>query len=573
MSAIASVEELPGGYPSPASLLPFTSEEALGIAQRLASKVVKLLVAPTKELFDELFRPDAFWRDQVALTWTLRTFHTAPVISDNLVPLLDRAKIDPASVSLQAQQVLAIPLPNGVSVIRAPFTFRTTNPKAECSIAFKLLRSSEGIVQIFVVATALHALDAAPWGLFDAPQEVSAVLPASVEVLVVGGGHAGLSISAYLKALGVNFAVVEKEPVIGDSWATRYGSTTLHTTRSFSGLPFLPFPDDYPMFVPAKLMAQYYANYVRALCLPAYAGRDCVNAVWDAAQNAWLVTLQRASDTETILARTLVFALGIGGRRPVTPSFSGAETFKGESLHSATYIDASRWVGKHVVIVGASTTACDVALDCVKAGVAEVTMIQRGPTRIYHQSHIIELQKPFWGGGMPIEVGDVLATEDPVYYAGFKRAGFLAGLEGSIQQQIYCRSGSHYPDVGAGVAIASGEIKVKSDASIREIMPTSVVFSDGARLDADVIVYCTGFEKDMRISAAKILGDEVAGILEPVWGLDREGEVRGCWKPSGHDKIWFHGGELQTMRYYGRFLAMQIVAELKGLRPTPWTAH
>lgn len=80
-------------------------------------------------------------------------------------------------------------------------------------------------------------------------------------------------------------------------------------------------------------------------------------------------------------------------------------------------------------------------------------------------------------------------------------------------------------------------------------------------------MYCTGFKKDTRDVLSGIIGDKYK--LEPVWGLDQEGEIRGVAKPSGHDYIWQNGGELQSMRFYGKFLAMQICAFLKGVRPEP----
>ncbi|KAJ7157173.1 hypothetical protein C8R46DRAFT_1113683 [Mycena filopes] len=453
---------------------------------------------------------------------------------------------------------------------------------------------SNGDVKVFIVTTALVELDAMPWHKVPlcTPQDIPRTLPTSVDVLVVGGGHAGLSISAYLKSLNIDFAMVEKQAAIGDSWGKRYDSTTLHTTRIFSGLPFIPFPTDYPLYVPAKLIAPYYAKYVQDMNLPAYPGRECVSAAWDDAKSRWTVMLEGTSGTEVISARNIVFAVGIGGRRPIMPDFPGQESFRGESLHSGTYTDASRWTGKRVVIVGASTTACDVAQDCCRAG-ADTVMVQRGPTRIYPQEHITTSQAFFWNAEIPVEVGDVMATEDPLvlqaalselvlgrmkdsydpeYYEGLRKAGFLAAVDGPVHQQVFCRGGAHYPDIGACGAISRGEIKVKSGAVIECVTPTGLVFCDGTRLDADVIVYATGFEKDARRSIQPIVGTETVGLLEPVWGLDTEGEVRGCWRPTGHDHLWFQGGELQTMRYFGKFLALQIAAEIAKVRPNPCRA-
>ncbi|KAJ6611488.1 hypothetical protein B0H10DRAFT_2224004 [Mycena sp. CBHHK59/15] len=563
MEAITHIDQLPGSFLSPDLITAFTDSEALDVAKSVAPSIIELLSVPTPASIDSLFHPDA-------------------VISYKVVPLIKRAGIIPASIILQEDQVLTIALPNEVSVVRASFAFQTSSPDAKCTAAFKFIRMKNGDVKVFTVTTALHELAAVPWQ--------KAPSPVSVE-----GKHGGLSISAYLKALGINFAMVEKEPTIGDSWtrarllSPRYDSTTLHTTRLFSGLPFIPFPSDYPQYVPAKLIAQYYAKYTQDMQLPAYPARECTTAVWDAAQARWNVTLQGPHGPEVVTARILVFAIGVGGRWPIMPAFPGQDLFRGESLHSVAYKDATPWAGKRVAVVGASTTACDVAHDCVGAG-ADTVMVQRGPTRIYPQAHIAAVQALFWNDALPVEVGDVMSTEDPVvlqaalsalvlgrlrdsqdpeYYDSLRRAGFIAAVDGPIHQQIFCRGGAHYPDIGACGAIARGEIKVKSDALIERITPTGLAFSDGTDLDVDVIVYATGFEKDSRKFIAPIVGAEHAAALEPVWGLDAEGEVRGCWRPSGNDHIWFQGGELQTMRYYGKFLALQIVAEVARVRPAP----
>ncbi|KAJ7069046.1 hypothetical protein B0H15DRAFT_871291 [Mycena belliarum] len=591
MQAISHISQLPGAFPSLDLLSPFREDEALDVAKSIVPAVLDLFSNPSNAAVSSLFHADAFWRDHVALSWSLRTFHPASVISETVVPLILRAAIASSSLVLQEAQVVAFELPNGVSVVRAPFEFRTASPGARCTAAFKLVRMKTGGIKVFTVTTAIQELDAVPWGTVPSADPVdvpSPTIPKSLDVLVVGGGHGGLSISAYLKALRINFAMVEKQPAIGDSWANRYESTTLHTTRIFSGLPFVPFPSDYPQYVPARLIAAYYARYVEELRLPAYPARECISATWDEAAARWTVTLDGVHGTEVLTARQIIFAVGTGGRVPTTPNFPGKDSFLGESLHSSAYTNAGKWAGKRVAIVGAATTACDIAQDCVRDGAAAL-LVQRGPTRVYPSAHIGALQAAFWNADLPVEAGDVMATEDPIalqavlstlvlrrlrdahdpeYYEGLRRAGFLVNVDGPVHQSLYCDS-PHYPDIGAGAAIARGEIKVKSGSEIVSVTPTGLAFSDGTTVDADVIVYATGFLKDSRASIAPIVGAAQAAELEPVWGLDAEGEVRGCWRPSGHDHLWFHCGELQTMRYYGKFLALQVAAELANVRPVP----
>ncbi|KAJ7623749.1 hypothetical protein FB45DRAFT_926639 [Roridomyces roridus] len=587
MAPITHVNDLPGSWISADLLSPITNDEGLDVAKSVAPRVSQLL-SGSPAVLDSLFHPDGFWRDLVALSWSLRTFHPTSVISAKVNPLIQRAGIIPESIALQEDQVAVVPLPNGVIVVRAPFVFKTSTPATTCTAVFKLIRLKNGTINVFTATTTLLELDAMPWSKVppEVSKEIPETLPDAVDVLIVGGGHSGLTVSSHLKAMGVNFALVEANVAIGDSWAKRYDSAKLHTTRPYSGLPYVPLPDDFPQYIPAKKMAAYYAQYAKDMQIPAYPGRRSTAATWDADKDAWKVTLTLTTEQggqQVLFAKHLVFAVGIGGRVPNMPDYPGMETFRGESLHSGVYTNASRWAGKRVAIVGASTTALDML------GAASATVVQRGPTRLYLRGQLAAAQKVFWpgDGSMTQEVGDTLASEDPnilqsqlsaimmkalkdaadpEYYEDLRKAGFLHEPEGPIHQQVFCRIGAHYPDVGACDAIRSGEILIKSGTPISSITPRGITFDDGSKLDhLDVIVWATGFQKDSRQSAALIVGEEVVQKLDP-------GEVRGCFRPSGNDRIWFQGGELQSIRHFGKFLALQVAADVAGVRPKPCTA-
>lgn len=105
---------------------------------------------------------------------------------------------------------------------------------------------------------------------------------------------------------------------VGDAWSKRYDSAQLHTTRRFSGLPFKPFPDDYPEYVPAKLVGKYYNDYARGFGLPVFCGRELVQSRQSG--DFWDLEL---STGETLQAKSIVFAIGLGGRYPFTPVLPG----------------------------------------------------------------------------------------------------------------------------------------------------------------------------------------------------------------------------------------------------------
>jgi len=113
--------------------------------------------------------------------------------------------------------------------------------------------------------------------------------------------------------------------------------------------------------------------------------------------------------------------------------------------------------------------------------------------------------------------------------------------------------------------VAKGLIKVKSDALPRRYVKDGLEFSHGTHLKADVIVFATGFEGNMRYLVQDIFGDEVAELMGDYWGLDREGELKGAFKPCGRPAMWYHGGTIGQARYYSRFLALQIKAKLLGM--------
>ena len=141
----------------------------------------------------------------------------------------------------------------------------------------------------------------------------------------------------------------------------------------------------------------------------------------------------------------------------------------------------------------------------------------------------------------------------------------------------YLRRGSgYYIDVGASQLVIDGKIKLKSGVEVDHIAENSVVFSDGSQLPADLIVYATGYGS-MNGWAARLISQEVADKVGKCWGLGSdttkdpgpwEGEQRNMWKPTPHEALWFHGGNLHQSRHYSQFLSLQLKARMEDL-PTP----
>jgi len=130
---------------------------------------------------------------------------------------------------------------------------------------------------------------------------------------------------------------------------------------------------------------------------------------------------------------------------------------------------------------------------------------------------------------------------------------------------------SRYP-CGARQLIIDGEIKLKRGL-VQAITENGLRLGDGTELPVDLIVYATGYGS-MNGWAADLISQDVADKVGKVWGLGSdtpkdpgpwEGEQRNVWKPTQHEALWFHGGNLHPSRHYSQFLSLQIKARMEGI--------
>jgi hypothetical protein len=113
--------------------------------------------------------------------------------------------------------------------------------------------------------------------------------------------------------------------------------------------------------------------------------------------------------------------------------------------------------------------------------------------------------------------------------------------------------------VGASRLIADGKIKLISGTPIKNFTASSVVFEDGSEVQADVVVFATGFG-DGREPIQKLLGDslEKSGEqLQPLWGLNGEGEIYAIWRGSGVKNLWVMMGNLALCRFHSKHVALR----------------
>jgi putative flavoprotein involved in K+ transport len=423
-------------------------------------------------------------------------------------------------------------------------------------------------------------------------------------VLIVGGGQGGLALAARLKRLGVPALVVEKNERAGDSWRNRYRSLVLHDPVWYDHMPYLPYPDHWPVFTPKDKMGDWLEMYARVMELNVWTGTPCLKAIWDEAAGEWRVLVERGGHALELRPKHLVLATGMSGF-PHIPQIAGADAFQGHLCHSSEFQSGEQFAGRKCVILGANNSAHDIAADLVEHGAAEVTMIQRSSTIVATSDALMEHA---WGRlyseealekGITTEIADLsvasvpfklmpsfqkpiyeaIAKRDAALYEGLTKAGFKwdFGEDGSGIHSAYLRRGAgYYIDVGASQLVVDGRIKVRSGVEVPRISEHAVHLSDGSELAADLIVYATGYGS-MNQWAAQLISPEVAARVGKCWGVGSntrhdpgpwEGELRNMWKPTQQPNLWFMGGNLMQARHYSLYLGLQLKARKESI-PTP----
>lgn len=267
-------------------------------------------------------------------------------------------------------------------------------------------------------------------------------------------------------------------------------------------------------------------------------------------------------------------------------------------------------------MIGSANTAFDVLEDCHAAGL-QPTMNVRSPTYIVPVDYVCD-KMSLGAYDFGVEAADKLfltlpasvdgqlarglfamfASKEPKRYEALEAAGFPV-LDSShptsaLMHNLLEKAGGHYVDVGGTKLFVEGKAGIKAGVEPVTYTATGLRFSDGSTVDADAIVWCTGFsDGNLCSTAAEILGGspselngtangvktngeskhllrphELAKRVDATWGIDDEGEIRGMWKRHLRlDNFWVMGGYTQQHRWHSRTLALQIKAALAGVLP------
>jgi thioredoxin reductase len=557
-----------------------------------------------RALFDELFLADSYWRDLVAFTWDTRQFWGRDTVREEL--FAGAATMRPSNFRRQINRSLPRLLASPSPRVEIFFAFDTD---VGTGSAFLVLRPDETAkwgMRARLVATTMTGLHCNPappvsrrgyepaqpgesW--IEYRQRVRNLDDREPEVLIVGGGQSGLSVAAHLDRLGVSYVAVERNERCGDSWRKRYAALALHTPTCANNLPFTLLPPTFPKFMSKDQWANWVDGYAQTMDLNVWTSTEFLDGSFEVDEMTWEVQLRGADgQVRVVRPKHVVMALGFTGIEPVIPDMPGLKSFSGSVTHSSAFGSAEPFRGKKVLVIGTATSGHDIALDLYHHG-AHVTMGQRGPACVVPVLEAERYNDEYLEPGLSVAEIDQRRNANFVYpliieklvaeterteaeyaamFAGLRKAG-LALTVGHDRtgwlMKLHRTFSGYYLDVGASQVIIDGGIKVLQLGSVATFTTDGVQLIDGSVQHFDAVVLSTGY-KNMSAVLEKLLGHEVAERVGPIGGIGDDGEPRNMCRPTGQPHLWMVYGGIMDARKTSELLALQLVANLRGVVPS-----
>ncbi|KAJ7852828.1 FAD/NAD-P-binding domain-containing protein [Mycena olivaceomarginata] len=504
------------------------------------------------------FAPDGYLRDVLTFTWKNRTLaghaHIAAYMKDTLKPAsITQVKLDTrANLTPEFGHIT-----HAASGVSSGFTFETAVGPGQGY--FSLVKNEAGgwkALMVFVTLADIrgHEESGPEKGVYgghtlawhDVHRERREAIETNPHVLIIGGGQTGLNVGARFRQMNIPSLIIETNTRIGDNWRQRYPMLTLHTIKTQHTMLYQSYPDNWPNYAVSQDLVIWTNS--RALPTPTY----------DSASKRWTVIIDRAGESITLHPTHIVLASGTVGT-PRVPSIQDAHVFKGTKIHSAAYGGGREFMGKRTLVVGAGNSSADICQDLAFHGVP-VTMLQRSSTCVVSADNVARKLERLWPADVPTDVADFKVqvmpyvllreigkatteyawAEEKETHKGLREAGLslTMGKDGSGQYpMIFERFGGL--DVGVAEFIRTGKVKIKQGVEITRFTETSAVSTP--------VIFATSYES-IRETMRGLFGDAVIDQTSIVWGVDEEGELKGCYCASGHPGLWYAAGDFGISR-------------------------
>lgn len=381
----------------------------------------------------------------------------------------------------------------------------------------------------------------------------------SFRLAIIGGGPTGIGVGRELAGAGIAFDLYEAESDFGGVWnggaasGRTYPSLHLISPKFNTQVQDFPMPAEYP----------HYPNHAQMLAYIRALARD--GGLYERTRfDARVERLQprgpqwrlRCADGGGDDYDLVVVCTGLQ-RKPCFPAYPGR--FEGEVLHSSEYKSPAQLRGRRVLVAGGGNSGCDLAVEAVHHADAVLHSTRRG----YHY-------QPKFVDGKPTpqwmqELGSRFGSKaDTLAYIGqvFKMAGF-DGTDYGLPAPDHPLDAAH-PVMNSQLLFHIGHGDVTPKGDIASFSGRQVRFVDGSAADVDLVLYATGYDRDL-------------GFIDPAL-LEWQSGIPDLFlhsTPRNHDNLLFMGfvnaagglGDgLKTQGAFVRSYARALAGRTTGLR-------
>ncbi|KAF4380942.1 hypothetical protein F8388_011864 [Cannabis sativa] len=322
-------------------------------------------------------------------------------------------------------------------------------------------------------------------------------------VIIVGAGPSGLAMAGCLTQLSIPYILLEREDCFASLWKKyAYDRLHLHLKKQVCELPHMPFPSNFPRYVPKHLFLQYLDDYVSRFQIQPLYHRTVKSAFYDQDLKKWKVKARVNGNGEDVVeeynGRFLVVASGETAE-PYVPEVKGLRSFPGKILHSTGYKSGKEFREKKVLVVGSGNSGMEISLDLANHG-ANTSLIVRSPINLsvhFVSKEILNLGV-FLARYLPFKMVESLVVWlSKLVYGDLTKFGIKRPSEGPFTMKAKY---GKFPviDLGTCRKIKSGQIQVLP-AEIESIENDIVLLKNEKSYHFETIVFCTGFKRSTHL--------------------------------------------------------------------------
>lgn len=308
----------------------------------------------------------------------------------------------------------------------------------------------------------------------------------NTDTIIIGAGPAGISLASLLNKEKIPFILLEKSGNVASSWRGHYDRLHLHTVKSFSHLPLLPFPKRYPRYVSRDLLISYFDSYIAEFQINPIFNTE-VRKITEK-DDGWVVS----TTTTEYSSKRVVVATGYNNI-PSSPNWESLSSYSGEVLHSKFYKNGTAFKNKKVLVIGAGNTGAELVLDLYEHGAIPSICI-RSPLRVVPRDLL----------GVPMQISAIILNKLPLFLAdmisqfllyitvpNLKKFGISTPPYGSVRQ---VKEHEKIPliDIGTIDLITKNQVIVYP--GIKKFSKLDIEFEDGRVEKFDAIILCTGYK-------------------------------------------------------------------------------